>query len=179
MLLKVDYAFYLHKKECNVINGDRLDFRGDHICTCVYPCIIVQAKETVCLLSKSNGVTFLTSPNGQVGGIRIPWYKIYIWRLNTVQIKDIKHWNGEDISVAFFLLTLLICGCVGVFCLIKTATASGQIDGCIVKEYDRSNEHTGPLYVLEGHRSWRVDEKLLISKSREEAEIKRLEICPH
>ncbi len=179
MLLKVDQAFYLHKKECDIVTGyDRYKDGYGPDCSCAQPKMVVHAKETVCLLSKSNGVTFLVATNGQVGGVRIPWYKIYIWRLNTVQVKEIKHWNGEDISVAFFLLALFIVGCIGVFCLFKTATASGVVDSCVVKEYEKSNEHTGPLYILEGHRSWRSDENLLVTKSREEAETKRLEICP-
>lgn len=140
--------------------------------------MMVHAKEIFCFLSKSDGVTYLVSAIGQVGGVRIPWYKFYIWRLNTVQIKEIKHWNGEDIAVAFFLIALFICGCLGVFCLVETATASGQVDACIIKEYGSSNEYTGPLFVLEGHRSWRGDEKLLVSKSRDELEARRLEICP-
>ena len=178
MLLKVDYAFYLHKKGCNVLVGEQLDFKGEHICSCTYPQIIVREKETVCFLSKTDGVTYLVTSKGEVGGVRIGPLVKFIWRLNTVEIRNIKSWNGEDISVAFFLLALFLCGCIGVYSLFKTATASGIVDSCVVKEYEGSNEHTGPLYIVEGHRSWRTDQKLLITAHRDEADAKATQICP-
>lgn len=177
MLLRVDESFILHRKECDVLSDE--DMGTIYVqCTCPIPRTLVNAKEIVCFLSKSNGIAYLVTQAGQVGGTRLSWSKKFIWRLNTVQIKNIREWNGEDISVALFLVALLLVGLVGAYALIKTATASGIVDSCIVKQSPGSNMYTGPMYVVEGHRSWRSDEDLFVSKVREEADAKMLQICP-
>ncbi|MEO6589646.1 MAG: hypothetical protein ABIP06_10105, partial [Pyrinomonadaceae bacterium] len=174
--------------DCDVVLGECERsysgiYTGPYDCTCVdyysqKPPAFVNAGESFCILNESDGVTYITSARGEIGGVRVSWWTKWLWRLNTVIIRNFKSWNGEDLAVALFLIALTVAGCTGAYCLIKTATASGIVDSCIVKEYEHSNRYTGPMYIVEGHRSWRGNEEIFVTKVREEAELKMQQVCP-
>ena len=119
------------------------------------------------------------TPDGYVDFAKVNFFSLFSWKLNTMQIKNIKNWDGEDIFYAIVLLgTLFACG-VGMYALLKTATASGEVDSCLVGATVRSEPFADTTYYyVEGHRSWRENKILFYARTREEADAKMKEICP-
>jgi hypothetical protein len=62
--------------------------------------------------------------------------------------------------MSFVSLILAIAGIM--YCIVKTATASGQIEYCYVSTYFERSQYREPivLYDLVGQRNWRLNRKV-------------------
>ena len=72
-----------------------------------------------------------------------------------------------------------VMAAVGTFalCMFMVATSSGKIDYCRVR-YNNDSQIHPPVYVVEGHRSWRPDVNVAIAVTAEEADTKLKTLCP-
>lgn len=173
MFLKIDHRITIHQNPCpRVQQHDRTVYAE---CTC--ETALVPKGTKICLLKTEDGIAYITTEDGKIGCLRVTWWTILVWRFNTVVIRDIKDWNGEDLLVAGLLLVFFFAIAFGTYALIKTAAASGEVDYCTVQVAERHG-YEPPYFTVEGHRSWRGDVNLFYAKSREEADAKKLEICP-
>lgn len=62
-------------------------------------------------------------------------------------------------------------------CMVQVARSDGRVDYCRVVYYGEDNVQP-PVYVVEGHRSWRPDIRIAIARSAEDAEAQRKVLCP-
>jgi hypothetical protein len=81
---------------------------------------------------------------------------------------------------------LIIRGIVIVCCTVIIAIAlslfmyaksDGKVDYCYILYNNDSTIHL-PSYVIMGHRSWRIDIRMAIASSVDEANAKRQILCP-
>lgn len=64
---------------------------------------------------------------------------------------------------------------VGTTCLVQLARSDGRVEYCRIVHRDHG---LLPVYVIEGHRSWRPDVRVSVAGSAEEAEAQRKALCP-
>lgn len=122
---------------------------------------------------------YIVGPTGKIGVACVGWWTKLTWRFNTVVIRNIKNWDGEDVFVVIALSALLFGVITGAYCLIRTTIASGKIESCYVQTDEReSNATNGNVYVVKGYKSWRSDDVLLKTRSYDEAVTKMHETCP-
>lgn len=82
-------------------------------------------------------------------------------------------WDLDNVLLgAFVVACVVILGC-----LFMVARTDGRVDYCRVVYYNENNVQL-PVYIVEGHRSWRPDIRMAITRSAEEAEAQRKALCP-
>lgn len=65
----------------------------------------------------------------------------------------------------------------GAASLFMVARSDGRVDYCRVVYYNENNVQL-PVYIVEGHRNWRPDIRMAITRSAEDAEAQRKALCP-
>ena len=65
----------------------------------------------------------------------------------------------------------------GIASLFMVAKSDGRVDYCRVVYYNENNVQL-PVYIVEGHRNWRPDIRMAITRTAEEAESQRKALCP-
>lgn len=169
MIVELHRDIELHASECNRF----LDVQ----CRCTCDSTIIFSGDKIVVLRKNDQKVQVLSSDGKIGFTRVGRLKFFRWRMSSVRINNIKNWDGEDLSIVGLLCGLFFLLGFGAYCLCKMATASSEIERCTVTVTAPAGAFES-FYVVIGHRSWKPDLPLYYAKTREEADLKKREICP-